>query len=43
MSMEVVAGSPVLTLGLAVLNVLQTLWLAEIAARSRRVRADDAE
>lgn len=35
------ARSEALTAFLAVLNVIQTLWLADIAARARRVRRAD--
>lgn len=36
-----VAQSDLTSIVLAVLNVVQTLWLADIAARSRRVRSVD--
>lgn len=37
-----VSQSETLTVVLAVLNVVQTVWLADIAARARRVRRQDA-
>ncbi len=36
-----VAQSEWLTLALALLNVAQVVWLADISARSRRVRRQD--
>jgi hypothetical protein len=41
-AMQSAGQSDFVLVALAVLNVLQTVWLADIAARSRRVRRDDS-
>lgn len=40
---ESVANSEWLTLALALLNVAQTVWLADIASRARRIRKEDRQ